>query len=239
LTSNRLEAGQLEKLRHLDSTSVANAIEMFDVRLPNTGFTDSSVRCMIEDFPPMVGYAATARVRTSDPPMQGRGYYYQLDWLDHVMSIPSPRILVVEDLDPHPGLGAFIGKVYENILSALGCIGIVTNGAVRSLSEARALNLQMIAGSHSVSHAFAHVVDFGQPVVVGHMEVHPGYLIHGDVHGVQTIPLEIADRIPAVANEMNEQAQEIIRLSHSTEFTMEKLRADVGALEQKRKIMKP
>jgi 4-hydroxy-4-methyl-2-oxoglutarate aldolase len=97
LTSNRLEAGQLEKLRHLDSTSVANAIEMFDVRLPNTGFTDSSVRCMIEDFPPMVGYAATARVRTSDPPMQGRGYYYQLDWLDHVMSIPSPRILVVED----------------------------------------------------------------------------------------------------------------------------------------------
>ena len=129
---NQLEPAQLEKLRRLDSCSVANAIETFDVRLRNAGFTDSRVRCIFEDLPAIVGYAATARVRTSDPPMEGHSYYYRLDWLDHVLSIPPPRVLVLEDLDPHPGLGAFIGDVHANILAALGCVAVVTNGAVPS-----------------------------------------------------------------------------------------------------------
>ena len=235
MNPNHLEPAQLEKLRRLDSCRVANAIETFDVRLRNTGFTDSHVHCIFEDLPTTVGYAATARVCTSEPPMEGTRYYYRLDWLDHVLSIPPPRVLVLEDLDPHPGLGAFIGDVHANILAALGCIGIVTNGAVRNLPEARALNLQLYARNISVSHAFAHIVDFGQPVVVGHMEVRPGDLIHGDLHGVQSIPLEIAAKIPAVASEMIEEEQEITQLCRSKHFTMEKLRADVESLRQKRK----
>src|SRR5665213_1244683 len=121
MSANQLDNAQLENLRHLDSCTVANAIETFDVRLRNTGFTDSRVHCIFEDFPPTVGYAATARVRTTDPPMEGAIYYYRLDWLEHVLSIPSPRVLVLEDLDPHPGLGAVIGDVHANILVALGC----------------------------------------------------------------------------------------------------------------------
>ena len=69
MDKSRLEPAQLEKLRRLDSCSVANAIETFDLRLRNTGFADSTVRCIFPDFSPMVGYATTLRVRTSDPPM--------------------------------------------------------------------------------------------------------------------------------------------------------------------------
>jgi 4-hydroxy-4-methyl-2-oxoglutarate aldolase len=65
----RLPPELLEQLRQLDSCSVANAIETFDVRLRNQGFADSRIRCIFEDFPPMVGYAVTVRVRTSEPPM--------------------------------------------------------------------------------------------------------------------------------------------------------------------------
>ena len=61
----------IQSLSQLDACTVANAIETFDVRLRNTGFTDSSIRSVFEDYAPMVGYAATARVRTSDPPMEG------------------------------------------------------------------------------------------------------------------------------------------------------------------------
>jgi 4-hydroxy-4-methyl-2-oxoglutarate aldolase len=238
MNSNQLEPAQLEKLRRLDSCSVANAIETFDVRLRNTGFTDSRVRCIFEDLPTIVGYAATARVRTAEPPMGQHSYYYRLEWLDHVLSIPTPRVLVLEDMDPHPGLGAFIGDVHANILAALGCVAVVTNGAVRNLPQARALHFQMYAGNISVSHAFAHIVAFGQPVVIGHMEVRPGNLIHGDLHGAQSIPLEIAGKIPDVASEMIEQEQEIIQLCRSKDFTTEKLRAGVESLRQKRKIMK-
>ena len=140
---------------------MANAVESFGVRLRNTGFADSTVRCIFEDFSPLIGYAATVRVRTSDPPMEGDKYYYRLDWLEHVLSVPSPRVLVVQDMDQKPGLGSFIGDVHANILRVLDCIGVVTNGAVRNVEAARALKFHMFARNLSVSHAFAHIFDFG------------------------------------------------------------------------------
>ena len=208
MTTNQLTQAQLDQLRRLDSSTVANAIEMFDVRLRNTGFTDSRVHCIFPDFPPMVGYAATARIRTSNPPMEGHSFYDRTDWWNHILSIPAPRIVVVEDVDEHPGLGSFIGEVHANILYALGCVGIVTNGAVRGLRAMRAIGFQMFAGNLSVSHAYAHILDFGGPVTVAGMKVRAGDLLHGDVHGVQTIPLEIADKIPHAAEQIvrNERA---------------------------------
>jgi len=238
MTSNLLESSVLDELRQLDSCSVANAIETFGVRLRNTGFSDSSIQCMHKNAAPMVGYAATVRVRTSEPPMEGESYYYRLDWLDFFSSIPSPRILVLEDLDPHPGLGAFIGDVHQNILHALECIGIVTNGALRNLETAKILQLQMYAKNLSVSHAFAHVLDFGGCVKIGSMDVRAGDLMHGDMHGVQTVPVEIASKIPEVARKMKEEEQEIIELARPDLFTVEKLRAGVDGLRTKRTKLK-
>jgi regulator of RNase E activity RraA len=235
---NHLEPAAIEELRRLDSCSVANAIETFGVRLRNTGFADSTIHCMFEDFPPLVGYAATVRVRTSEPPMEGDSYYYRLDWLDHLSSVPAPRVLVVEDLDSHPGLGSFVGDVHINILRVLGCAGIVTNGAVRNVEAAHALKFQIFAQNLSVSHAFAHVFDFGGPVRVGQMHVHPGDLLHGDRHGVQTVPMEIARKIPVVANRMNGEEQELIEFCKSSPFTLEKLRSEVTALRMKRKNLR-
>jgi 4-hydroxy-4-methyl-2-oxoglutarate aldolase len=236
---NTLTSPQLDQLRQLDSCSISNAIEMFDVRLRNSGFSDSSIHCVFQDFPPMVGYAATARIRTSEPPMEGNSYYYRLDWLNHIMSIPPPRIVVLEDMDKQPGLGAFVGAVHANILLALGCVGMLTNGAVRDLPRVEAINFQMFAGNVSVSHAFSHIFDFGKPVEVGHMEIKPGDLLHGDRHGVQTIPLEIAHKIPQVVKEMEDQEKGIIRLCSSRDFTLEKLREEVEVVKAKRKEFKP
>jgi 4-hydroxy-4-methyl-2-oxoglutarate aldolase len=238
MTSNQIEQAALEELRQIDACSVANAIEQFGVRLRNSGFADSTVRCIFEDFPPLVGFAATVRIRTSEPPMEGDSYYYRLDWLDHLSSVPPPRVLVVEDLDRHPGLGSFIGDVHANILVALGCIGLVTNGAVRNVEAARALKFQMFARNLSVSHAFAHVFDFGGPVQVGNVHVRPGDLLHGDRHGVQTVPIEIAQKIPAVARRMNGEERELIEFCQSGAFALEKLRADVAALRIKRKNLR-
>ena len=238
MNSTHLDPATLDTLRQLDSCSVANAIERFGVRLRNSGFADSTVRCIFDDFPPMVGYAATIRVRTADPPMDGDSYYYRLDWLDHLLSVPTPRVLVIQDLDRQPGLGSFVGDVHANILRALGCVGVVTNGAVRNVDAARALKLQMFAGNLSVSHAFAHLFDFGGPIEVGHMHVQAGDLLHGDRHGVQTVPIEIAEKVPGVAQRMCGEERQIIELCQSSSFTMEKLRSDVAALRTKRKSIK-
>jgi 4-hydroxy-4-methyl-2-oxoglutarate aldolase len=214
----------IRSLARLDSCTVANAIETFDVRLRNTGFTDSSVRCIFDELPPIAGYAATARVRTADPPMEGAKYFYRTDWWNHILTIPAPRIVVVEDADASPGLGAFVGELHANILLALGCVGVVTNGAVRDLRGVRPTGFQMFAGNVSVSHSYAHIYEFGQAVEVGHMKVQPGDLLHGDLHGVQTIPIEIAGKIPAVAEEMVSDEQQLIALCRSKNFTIEAFR---------------
>jgi 4-hydroxy-4-methyl-2-oxoglutarate aldolase len=214
----------IHALSRLDSCTVANAIETFDVRLRNLGFTDSSVHCIFDELPPMVGHAVTARVRTADPPMENANYFYRTDWWNHILAIPAPRIVVVEDTDAHPGLGAFVGELHANILHALGCVGVVTNGAVRDLPAVRAAGFQMFAGNVSVSHAYAHIYEFGQPVEVGRMKVQPGDLLHGDLHGVQTVPIEIAAKIPDVAQETIEQDQKLIALCRSKNFTIERLR---------------
>ena len=230
MTTNPLTQDQLDQLRRLDSSTVANAIEMFDVRLRNTGFTDSRVHCIFPDFPPIVGYAATARIRTSKPPMEGHGFYDRTDWWDPILRIPAPRIVVVEDVDEHPGLGSVIGEVHGNILYALGCVGLVTNGAVRDLRAMRAIRFQMFAGNLSVSHAYVHILDFGGPITVAGMKVRSGDLLHGDANGVQTIPLEIADKIPQVAEQVVRNEQRVVALCRSQEFTVDKIRAAVKDL---------
>lgn len=217
----------LERLKALDACTVANAVETFSVRLRNLGFSDCSIRCMFDEFPPMVGYAATARIRTSDPPMEGRAYHERTDWWDHILSIPEPRIVVVQDIDNHPGRGSFVGEVHANIFLALGCAGLVTNGAVRDLPSVRACGFPLFAGCVSVSHAYAHIFDFGGAVEVGGLRIQPGDLIHGDRHGVQTIPRDIADKIPAVAKRLLEEERRLIALCQAEDFTVEKLREGV------------
>jgi hypothetical protein len=85
-----LTSTQIDELRRLDSATVSNAVESFGVRLPNTGFTDSTIHCLFPDFPPMVGYEVTAQIRTANPPMEGHTYIDRTDWLDHILSIPEP-----------------------------------------------------------------------------------------------------------------------------------------------------
>jgi 4-hydroxy-4-methyl-2-oxoglutarate aldolase len=227
MKADLLPRALLEEMGRLDACTVANAIETFDVRLRNVGFAGSSVRCMFEDFPPLVGYAATVRIRSSEPPMEGHSYHERTDWWDHILSIPTPRIIVVQDIDKNPGLGSFVGEVHANIFLALGCVGLVTNGSVRDLPGVRATGFQMFAGCVSVSHAYAHIFDFGGAVEVGRLKILPGDLIHGDWHGVQTVPIDIAGKIPGVARQLLEKEQRLIALCRSAGVTPEKLREGV------------
>ena len=76
-----------------------------------------------------------------------------------------------------------------NVLRALHCVGVVTNGSVRDIPAARSAGFHYFAGSVAVSHGYVHIVDFGQPVEIGGLTIASGDLLHGDLHGVQSVPL--------------------------------------------------
>jgi 4-hydroxy-4-methyl-2-oxoglutarate aldolase len=225
MTVQRMGPADLEQLRRLSTCVVASAIETFQVRLPNSGFADSSIGCIFKNRLPLIGYAATARMRSKNPPMIGHGFYYErTDWWNHILSIPAPRVVVIQDVDDRPGLGAFIGEVNANILLALECLGLVTNGSVRDVDQVGLTRFHMFAGGVSVSHAYSHIFDFGGTVELGGLKIRPGDLIHGDRHGVQTVPLEIADKVPAAAHQIMHRRQHLIGLCRATDFSLDKLR---------------
>ena len=218
-----LSKPELNALRQFDTCMIANAIETFNVRLRNTGFTDGKIRCMFPEMPPMVGYAVTARLRTGDPPIVGGSFHDWGDLWNRIVESPAPRILVLEDLDHKPGRGAFVGNMHAAILRALGCTGYLTNGAVRELPSVRSMGMQLFAGSVAVSHAYAHIFDLGVPVTVDGLEVQTGSLLHGDQHGVVTIPAEIAGELPHVAARLQRSEREVIEFCRSGSFSVAQL----------------
>ncbi|MDE3165742.1 MAG: RraA family protein [Acidobacteriota bacterium] len=217
----------LEAIREFDTCTIANAIEHFRVRLRNEGFTGPGLKAVTGGSPRMIGYAATLRVRTVDPPVAGHAYSDRTDWWEKVMSMPAPRIAVIQDMDVAYGGASAVGEVHAAILKALGCGGLITNGAVRDVPAVNAMDFPMLASAVSVSHAYMHIVDFGSPVEIFGLPVRTGDLLYADVHGVISIPIDLAPRIPDVAARLRARDREIVDLCQSPEFTLETLRQAV------------
>jgi 4-hydroxy-4-methyl-2-oxoglutarate aldolase len=220
-----LTSEQLENLRRIDACTQANAIETFHKRLRNEGFTDHSLTCLFPKLPRVIGYAATVKIRGSAPPTGNTSYPDRTDWWDYILSLPAPRIVVVQDVATKIGLGSLLGTVHVQILRALGCIGAVTNGSVRDIPAIETSGFQIFAGGICISHAYVHIVEFGTPVEIGGLKISSGDLLHGDLHGVQTIPMDIAERIPPVAAQITSSEKALIELCQSKDFSPEKLRA--------------
>jgi regulator of RNase E activity RraA len=218
-----LKEDEFRSLKALDSCAVANAIERFHVQLRNEGFTEDGLTCRFPEMPPILGYAMTLKVRSGAPPTKGSVYFENTDWWNVLLAVPSPRILVIQDMDRIPGVGALVGEVHAAILQSLGCVGVVTNGAVRDLPRVQSLGFQMFSGSLSVSHAYSHTIRVGGAVHIGGLEISPGDLLHGDRHGIVRVPKELAGRIPATAAALRRKEEEIITYCQSSTFTIEGL----------------
>jgi 4-hydroxy-4-methyl-2-oxoglutarate aldolase len=226
-----LTAELIEKYRRLRGAEVSNAIETFGVRLRSEGFADATLRCLFGDLRPVVGHAVTVRIRCSAPPPVGHQYRDRTDWWNFIVGVPAPRIVVAQDVDERPGLGAFVGSVHAGILNALGCIAFATNGSVRDLEAVHAAGFQFFASGVSISHAFAHIVDFGEPVEVGGLAVENGTLLFGDRDGLLSLPDSILAQIPEAASRMSLAEQKVLDFCAAPDFSIEHLRELLGGLE--------
>jgi regulator of RNase E activity RraA len=177
------------------------------------------VRCLFPELGPMVGYAATATIRSRGRQDHGE----QTALYQHVPEVAGPRVVVVQDLDEPPGHGSLWGEVNATIFGALGCSGCVTDGCVRDLKEVRAMGFHFFARGPGVSHAYVRVESAGRPVTVGGLLVSPGDLIHADQHGVLLIPREIAAELPAAAERVIAAEQRLLRWVRSSEFDADEL----------------
>ncbi len=214
---------QLDTLGKIQTCAVANAIETFDVMPRDQGFMRPAVRSIFPGLGNMIGYAVTGVISAKTPPTSHMRVP-RTEWVDYVLSVPEPRVIMLQDLDYPDVLGSFWGEVQSNVHQALGCVGTVTDGGVRDLDEMREAGFFAFATEVLVSHAYVHIVEYGVPVTIGGLTVNPGDIVMGDQHGVLTVPKDIAADIPKAVAEVEKGERRIIDFCRSSSFTPEGLK---------------
>lgn len=219
-----VSANAFHEIAQLDTCLVSNAIERLKVRPRNEGSVrGNTLHCLFPDQPPMLGYAVTGRIRSSVAPVHGRCYHENMNWWRYVDTIPEPRVMVLQDVDQHVGAGALVGELHAAIGLALNCVGYVTNGSVRDVAAVKARGFHLFAGSVAVTHQYAHVAEYGTSVELGGLTITPGDLLHGDLHGVLSIPISIAAEIPGMARRILREEQELTAYCRSDSFSLDGL----------------
>lgn len=222
----------LEHLRAFDTPTVCNALEVLDPGRRGFGFTTRPFVCAQPGLGAICGFARTATIRacqpSSLPPAEQKRR--RLDYYAYVAEEPGPTVVVIQDLDPEPGFGAFWGEVNTAVHRALGCLGCVTNGSIRDL-DAVDPEFQLLAGSVGPSHAWVHVEDFGVDVNVHGMAVRHGDIVHADRHGAVVIPVDLVERLPDAIDLCMRRERPILEAARSGRLTVEDLAAALAKSE--------
>ena len=218
-----LTPDQLESLRQFSSCTISNTVETFNVRPRNKGFMTPNIKCIFPDMGNMIGYAVTAVIQAEAAP-SARMNASRIDFIDEILKIPEPRIIVMKDLDYPNVIGSFWGEVQVNIHGAVNCVGTVTDGGVRDLDEMREKGFFAFASDVLVSRSYVHLVELNVPVNVGGVDVNPGDIIMGDKHGVINIPKEVAADIPEAVKGVQAREKVMIDYCRSPNFTVDGLR---------------
>lgn len=208
---------QLAEIARWPTPAIANAIETFNVRSRATGFMSSDIVCRFSELGIGVGYAVTARIRASIPAQDDPETVDREAWMDHILSVPGPRIVVMQDMD-QPAIGSYWGEVNSTRHQAMGCLGVITDGGVRDLDEMRGMGFQALSKSVLVSHAYVHMVEIGGTVTVGGLTVHSGDLLAMDQHGAIHIPHDIAPEVAAAAQRVEDEERKVINFYRSADF---------------------
>jgi len=151
----------------------------------------------------MAGYAVTLVIEpgnrehvTGQPDAWSR-------YREYVAGVEGPKIVVVQDLDKPHTLGSFWGEVNANVHRALGCVGTITDGAIRDLDEMNNAGFKALARRLCVGHAFAWPVRWNCEVELFGTKIKPGQLIVADKHGFMAIPDEDHEKLLDAARYMD------------------------------------
>lgn len=213
---------QMTALEAIDTPTVCNAIERFDMRRSVEGFFGMDIRCLLPELGTMVGYAIPVTVDSTTPgvPQSSEAWHA---WLMAMETAPKPSILVLKDVGPKPRKSAHLGEVMGTIAKRLGVVGVVTDGGVRDILELKRLEFQCFAPGLVPAHGNPRLIDINTPVEIDGVRIEPGDLLHGDINGVTTIPLSIADRVANVARRVREEEAELIAYVNGSNFSVQGL----------------
>ncbi len=207
---------QLSALRRIDSPTISNAIETFNLRPRVSGYVGYDIRCIFPALPPTVGYAVTCTVDSTTEGRQGIGFQKLYELL---ATAPKPALVVMQDVGSDRLHSCHAGEVMSTQMKRLGAVGILTDGGLRDVKEVGVLGgFQYFCAGLVVAHGNPTCVSVGGEVTISGMRVSMGDLLHGDINGVVSIPAECAEQVAEAAYRVWAEEGETLRRIASPEF---------------------
>jgi 4-hydroxy-4-methyl-2-oxoglutarate aldolase len=209
---------QMLELKRWNTPTIYNGWEQITQRdIAVEGFNIEETRDFMPQMGPMVGRAITVVIGPSNPDHRTNNPDGWAKYRTYIASIDGPKIVVVQDLDKPRVIGSFWGEVNSNMHKALGCIGTITDGAIRDVDEMTNAGFKALAKRFCVGHAFSHPVRWDCEVEVFGRSIRPGQLIHADKHGFLVVPEEDEDRLLDAAQFMDSnECRTVIPASRSS-----------------------
>lgn len=209
--ANRLPPGDLHQLKRWNTPTIYNGWEQITKLDPaREGINLEETKDFMPQMGPMVGYAVTLVIEPSNPSHRTANPNAGEEYRRYIASVPGPKIVVVQDLDKPSVVGSHWGEVNATMHRALGCVGTITDGAVRDIDEMTDAGFKALARRLCVGHAFVHPVRWGCEVEVFGTKVKPGDLIHADKHGFLVIAPEDQERLLDAATFMDRNECETV-----------------------------
>jgi hypothetical protein len=225
--SSMMDIALLKELGEFSTPAIFNGMKRLGMSVEKLASVDHrTIHCMAPTLGPRIGFAATRKVATrrNGPPVEkelDRRFLREMH--HHICSLPSPRFLAVENVGDSTGRMCIWGEVAANINLAMGCVAGLTNGPVRDLPEMAACGFLTFARGAAVGGGHVDTLEVGTPVNIGGLIIAPGDLLHGDLHGVIKIPIELAPQLPEAIRAVEKAEKRIIEYCRSDDFSPEGL----------------
>lgn len=213
-----IDYNDMLELKRWNTPTIYNGLEAVTKHdLSKECYNIEETRDFMPQMGPMVGRAVTVVFEPSDSAHKTENPNAWAEYREYIASVPGPKIVIVQDLDKPRAVGAFWGEVNSNVHKALGCVGTITDGAVRDVDEMCNAGFKAIARCMCVGHAFSTPVKWNCEVEVFGRKIKPGQLIHADKHGFLVIPEEDEEKVLEAARFMDSnECQTTIKTARSS-----------------------
>ncbi len=213
----------ISQLQLIDSPTLSNAIERFQIRPQTSGYAGYDLRCVYPELGPMVGYAVTCTAEsTSEEAKAPRGL---LPLWEALEAAPKPAVLVIKDIGMDRTRSCHLGEVMATTAKALGALGCVSDGGLRDILEIKQLGgFQLFCSGFTVSHGNPVICDVNVEVELSGLPIRPGELLHGDINGLLSVPENVLDSVVEEVERVRNAEREILELARSPDFSLQALK---------------